>query len=295
LFAFAVMTRRAALIATVVVADLAVAGWNVNAYAPRSLYEPEPIALGLRQALGPHRFYHGMQERLQLRAPSNDIAWLARWNLATLRGISAAMFGIPVVFHLDYDGLAPRRMGILSQVMPRLPWNLRLRVLRAGGVGAFITRDRVEAPDVVEAATLGTGDDRFRVYEFRSPAMARFVSRVHIARGENEALRLFLGAGDDSVVVESPSTHGAQCGNAKVQLLTRASSRSTYAVDAPCAGWVVFAENFYPGWETRVDRNLTAEERADFAFTAVKVAAGRHTIERSYRPKRWLPAAAISI
>ncbi|HET7078361.1 MAG TPA: YfhO family protein, partial [Chloroflexia bacterium] len=50
-------------------------------------------------------------------------------------------------------------------------------------------------------------------------------------------------------------------------------------VDATEAGWAVFSEVWYPGWEATVDGQPVPIERADTLFRAVAVAPGHHTIE----------------
>jgi uncharacterized membrane protein YfhO len=55
---------------------------------------------------------------------------------------------------------------------------------------------------------------------------------------------------------------------------------------------VIFAETDYPEWQITVDRLSVAIERANVAFSAIRIAGGSHTIVRSYRPWIWLPGAA---
>lgn len=53
-------------------------------------------------------------------------------------------------------------------------------------------------------------------------------------------------------------------------------------LDAP--GYLVLADVWYPGWRASVDSEPAELLRANHAFRAVRLAAGEHTIEMTYRP-----------
>jgi len=252
--------RRRALIAAVVALDLAIAGAGVNVYAPRAIYDEPPIAAEVRRLVGSGRFYAAKRD-INLTAPTNEIFWLARWQIATLAGYTAAMFRIPVVYHLDYDGLAPRRMAAISEEIDRMPWERRLPLLDRAGVRAFATTDVVALPGVSEVAVLRGPSPQIRLYAYPAAQPARF-------RGT--------------------------CGAAPVSLVRRSLNAAAYQVSAPCAGAVVFAENWYRGWTAAVDGKPAPILPADFAFSAVAVGEGTHRIERRYFPPRLIAGACGS-
>ncbi len=69
------------------------------------------------------------------------------------------------------------------------------------------------------------------------------------------------------------------------------------SLDAP--GHVVFVQAYDPGWRATVDGRPAAVLRANVAFCAVAVAAGRHEIVLTYRPFSvavglWLSAASLA-
>jgi hypothetical protein len=66
-------------------------------------------------------------------------------------------------------------------------------------------------------------------------------------------------------------------------------------VRAPRDGLAVVLDPFYPGWTARVDGVPAPLVRANFAFEAVPVKAGLHTIELSYFPDRLLPGLGIAL
>jgi hypothetical protein len=50
------------------------------------------------------------------------------------------------------------------------------------------------------------------------------------------------------------------------------------------AGWLVYAQPWYPGWKARVNGVETPIVRANYAFSAVRLPAGESTIALDYEP-----------
>lgn len=59
--------------------------------------------------------------------------------------------------------------------------------------------------------------------------------------------------------------------------------RLTATVDAPAPGLAVVLDPFFPGWKATVDGLPAPIARADYAFQAIPVPAGRHRLALSYR------------
>jgi hypothetical protein len=64
-----------------------------------------------------------------------------------------------------------------------------------------------------------------------------------------------------------------------------APSRVTIDVDAPAGTYVVLFDQWFPGWRARIDGVDARLFRADHAFRAVWVPAGRHAVDFDYRPQ----------
>lgn len=60
-------------------------------------------------------------------------------------------------------------------------------------------------------------------------------------------------------------------------------------------GFVLLNENFYPGWEARLDGKPAAILRADGIFRALRVPAGDHQLEFRFRPRYFALGAAVSL
>jgi hypothetical protein len=61
-------------------------------------------------------------------------------------------------------------------------------------------------------------------------------------------------------------------------------SSLTVRVEAASASYLVISDVFYPGWRAFVDGREAAALRADYAFMAVPVGPGSHTVKMTYKP-----------
>ncbi len=289
-------------LAGAVVADLVLAGLPLNPTAPRALLSEPLLARAVAGLAGNGRLYRDDDPiPFVVRARSNDVAELVRARIETLGYYTAAAWGIPVVFHVDYDGLAPARVEALSRALRREGWERRLPVLRAAGVRLVLTWDLVDAAGYSRALEIPWARDRaLRLYTVEGSAPARFAWRVrHVSGGEQAAAELLSRTGaDGEVILEGggePSAEGPGCSPVPVRFSSLRPESLRAEVEAPCPGWVVFAETWYPGWKARVDGRPAAILRADAAFRAVAVPAGRHLVEMDYRPFSLLAGALLSL
>jgi hypothetical protein len=291
-FAVAVWSRREWAIAAVVAADLLIAGWGVNDFAPRSIYDPPPLTAAVRATVQDGRFYAATKPS-NLRAPTDDLMWLAQFQIRTFDDYNAPLFGIRSVYHTDYDGLAPVRMARIVNAIDRMPWPVRKGLLDRTDVRGILAPVPLHLPGLTEVATMPIVGEPLRLYANAGAVPARFVSSAIMARGDASAARLLLAQRDLSrVILEAPPAPLGNCGTAAVTVLTRTINSARYQLDAPCDGYLVLAENHYPGWTATLDGHPATHVRADYAFTAIPVPRGRHTITRRYFPPRLLAGLA---
>jgi uncharacterized membrane protein YfhO len=59
-------------------------------------------------------------------------------------------------------------------------------------------------------------------------------------------------------------------------------------------GYVVVTDAYAPGWRASIDTRPTTLQRANVAFRAVRVPAGRHEVEMIYRPSSVAAGLALS-
>ena len=259
LFVVALLTKQQRAIAALVLIDLAVAGWRVNSYASSELFVAPPLAAKVRAILGDGgRLYRTADPFVQtLNVPTNDNVWLAWWDIQLLSRYTAATWGIPLVFHEDYDGLAPIQMSRMTDAIAKLPWNERLKVLSAAGATAIITPDLIDSPDV-ELIDKVRGANGLPLYVYRNKT--------------SRPLRF------------NPAT--PQPGNpATVKTLGRTMNQWSVEVFTPTPGRLTFNDTWYPGWKMTVDGAERPQLRADFGLSAVDVPAGRHIVTKRYRPR----------
>ena len=79
-----------------------------------------------------------------------------------------------------------------------------------------------------------------------------------------------------------------------VTLVDRPDGRVAAHVDAPTDGFVFFSEPSYPERRATLDGRRVPARRANLAFTAVAVPAGRHDVELLYRPSTFYLGSLIS-
>ena len=98
--------------------------------------------------------------------------------------------------------------------------------------------------------------------------------------------------------VEDPTRESRTCASFAVQPNQVVSSRSgslSIQTDNVEPGWLALSQVWFPGWEARIDGQLTKVYRADYVFLAVEVPAGKHVISLEYKPLSFLIGALLSI
>jgi len=61
-------------------------------------------------------------------------------------------------------------------------------------------------------------------------------------------------------------------------------SRYDVGIESTAGGWLVFHEQFYPGWKAVLDGEDAEVLRVNHAQRAVRVPAGRHLVRTKYEP-----------
>lgn len=77
-----------------------------------------------------------------------------------------------------------------------------------------------------------------------------------------------------------------------VPFTQRTNNLSRLTVDAPVPGLLVVMDPWFPGWRAEVDGQRAPVLRANYAFMAIPVPAGRHEVVLRYRPTTLLPGLA---
>jgi len=95
----------------------------------------------------------------------------------------------------------------------------------------------------------------------------------------------------EASAVVNATNHGA------VAILSTnfSAQRIALQVDSPGPGMVVIAQAYYPAWHAYVDGQPTRLWRANYAFQALEVPAGRHQVEIVYQDHRFRVGCLISL
>ncbi len=279
-------------LAALVAFDLTSAGRRLNPTVPAAWFEAPPAATLVAGHLGNGRFYRApIADPGPLRAPTPDIHWYYRWTQEVLQGYLAVSFGLPAIFHLDYNGLAPSRVMKLKWTLEAVPWDQRLPLLSAGAVRVLATADEIRLPGVEKLGTIASSSGPFHIYEnARAARRLELVTAYHRVASEQEAVAAMLAPGFDprqhAVVEGEVEEADLGCRGGGRALVSEQSSRhQRIAVSADCPGLLVLSEVFYPGWQVRIDGRPAALLRANVAFSAVWLDAGEHEVEWRYVPQ----------
>jgi len=81
----------------------------------------------------------------------------------------------------------------------------------------------------------------------------------------------------------------------RVERLNWEPEHRSFAVRSEAGGKLALHEQFFPGWEARIDGKDTPEESWRGAFQSVAVPPGEHTVEFRYRSRRLGAGGAISM
>jgi hypothetical protein len=143
------------------------------------------------------------------------------------------------------------------------------------------------------------------IYENRDVLPRTFlVGNVELARGAQAALDRLL---DDSfnmaegiILEEAPprtiSLRKDAPGRAgDVRIVEYTPNRIEMKAKAEADCFLFISDVYYPGWESIVDGRRTKTYRADYAFRAVYLPAGEHTVVMRFRPKSVMIGGAVSL
>jgi hypothetical protein len=204
-------------------------------------------------------------------------------------------------FDHDTPGMAPWRTAVLLDTLLGVEGTPAHAKLLRLGAAARVAALHADATDGL--LPLATADALlFRpVQVFAVPDALPRAYAVAAARGvpdDEEALRALRSPSFDptrEVVLAGtaapPSAEAATPGRVRIERI--GADRVRLDVDLAAPAYVVLVDAWAPDWTARVDGRETAVQRANLAFRAVRVPAGRHGLEMRYRP--WAVAVGLAL
>jgi len=241
---------------------------DVNPSAPAATFYPEtPGLAALKEAAGEGRFF------ALGRAVEPDLGMPLR-----LRDARGRDFTVPA----RYERLVTGKTGDFEFYSGAAEMPPNPALLAVGAAGAT-------ARTVAAAPPGWTKTHEGDLFVFRSPAPARralFVAAASTGTepavlaavrepGFDPASKVWFDDGDAPTF---PKTRGA------ARLLDDGANTVSVEVDSDGPGWLVLLDGWFPGWEATLDGKPARLRRADYAFRAVEVPAGKSVVRFDYRP-----------
>jgi hypothetical protein len=296
--------------------DLLAAHADLVPTAPRALYTHRPPVLEPARPPDAGRLYAyddfvpgrsalflGRPAPFEIdRAPvgwSADAATALSMRLA-LFPPTAAAWGVPGSFDHDTPGLAPRRAALLRDLLLAVegtPAHTRLLQLGAVSRAVALHDGGLEGlPRIATADALLPDPVRvFAVPGARPRAYA--VEGARVEADDARALRLLADPAFDPVhevvLAEGTSAAAPSAFEGSARVVEVGADRVDLDVELSAPGHVVLVDAWAPGWRARVDGRAAPVRRANVAFRAVPVEAGRHRVELRYRP--WTVWAGLAL
>lgn len=179
---------------------------------------------------------------------------------------------------------------------------LQPRLLSLLNVKYVLTTSRL-GPRVLQNMRLVMLDNDVKVYENLACLPRAFVVHsVRVQESADAALKaLFssdLALGSEIVLEKSPPV-AFGTGNAQprqdAQIVEYTPNRLVIEADSSGSGFLFLSDSYYPDWKARVDGVESEIYQADYAFRAVYLPPGHHTVEFSYEPSSFRLACASSL
>ena len=310
----------ALLLAALTTLDLASAHENLHPVAPQALVRERPEVL---KALDPQARlyvydYSVMTNRESIEGRKPERPWPYKpvlvprgWSSreALYLGVQQYLnppagerWGLYGSYDIDLVGLDPPARARLDDDLRDSEGSpTHLRLLRLGAVSQVLALvkapfwDDLEKKETVPSLfadpiqVLGVPGALPRTYA---------VGRAQVVPEDEQALRTMLDPSFDPrtrvVLAEgTPMENAAFSGTSTI--VDMRPDRVMLRADLGAPGFVVLVDGYDPGWVARVDSVRAPLLRANTAFRAVGVPAGRHVIEFIYRPRSafWGLAATI--
>lgn len=186
----------------------------------------------------------------------------------------------------------------------------RLRLMSLLGVKYVIEHKEDVGKDIIppekrfppELFTLAWENSAWRIWEYKDALPRTFIAHNVIVENDPQKIvdQLYNSNVDlhNTVMLEKPlslstADVGAQ-GEESASISAYEADRVTITAYAKSPGILFLSDTYYPGWEAYVDGKKTPLYRANYAFRAVPVGQGQHTVTFLYRPTSFVLGVVFS-
>ena len=306
-----------ALAALLAIADLALAHPRPNPVAPVALYAHRPEVLAALGDPASARVYSydysetGRAERWLGRSVAHGLERIpAGWwpGPANALGLQMSLtpqtpgrWGVRQGFDIDFRGLQAEPLARLTRLVRLVedrPEEVR-RVLQIGAVTHVIALHRVAGARLTPVARIPSFfPDPVLVEAVPEPLPRAYaVGGVRVADGIHGLMALIDPAFDprrEIVLPEGRPAVAPEGFRGQARVVRESADRVRLDAELSADGYVVLVDGHDPGWRARVDGRPAPLLRANVAFRAVAVPAGRHAVEMVYRPTAALAGLVVS-
>jgi hypothetical protein len=307
------------VVAACLVADLLLAHHDLNATAPPMLLVARPPVLSAldlrdraRSYFYDYRIAGDLSERHLGRAEPYAVAQPpAGVDPRPLSALAQRLYPVPPVagtwdaegsYELDLRGMQPlAQRGLTLALLQAEGTAYHRRLLRMGAVRNVVSLHERGLEDLVRGPTFhGLFPEPIRTWGVPGALpRAYVVGRARAIEGP-AAIQALVEPGFDPASEVILSGKGAQAaadgpggGTGTVHIAELFADRVGLEATAGAPVIVVLVDAWDPGWRAWIDGRATEVLRANGAFRAVAVPAGRHVVEMRYRP--WPVLAGLSL
>jgi hypothetical protein len=297
---------RGAVVAACAVADLLLAHHGLNPTAPPALYAHRPELLDVVRPADGARiyvydyFFPGRSQRYLGRAAPYVVARAPEgWPVRAAQALGMRLYLFPPTagpwgregsYDLDVPALGSPHVGALTALLRNVEGTpAHTRLLRLGAVSHVVALHSRGFEDLELLTSVeGLFPEPMRVYRVPDPRPRTYaVAGARVADGGDAVRTLLDPAFDPAQEVVLPAGPSARVdpsfsGASRVQ--AREADRVAVEAELSGPGYVVLVDAWDPAWRATVDGQPVDLLRANVAFRAVAVSAGRHHIEMRYRP-----------
>lgn len=144
-------------------------------------------------------------------------------------------------------------------------------------------------------------DDRYRIWENKEALPRAFLVTEYLVETDPQKIvdQVFnpdFPLGEMVVLEKEPeiAIDQRQPARTDVEIISYQPSRVEIITQSPVNTLLFLSDNYYPGWQVRIDQAPTEILRADFSFRAVAVPEGRHRLVFTFVPAVFTQALLAS-
>jgi hypothetical protein len=243
-----------------------------------------------------------LPQNMTLKAPNRSVAWQVLYNKRAGLGFDGIRHGVQYSLFDPVDHLNSRETDTLMQRSRDLSRQDKLMLLANMNTSVIPTIGALQEPDLTPLGAIDTHSDLdFEAYRInRVLPRIYFATQVISADSQQDALNRLLQSTSllsNSVILESPQKAQAaspSANSAVVRISRYENTRVECQVKTDSPGYVVLLDSWYPGWKARLDGREVEVLRANYAFRAVAVPPGTHTLEFFFAPASFQLGAVIT-